>query len=89
MANYQHWGVQQPGNLLEPNNQFPPEFCAGSNLSMGIASHDKKGVVFDGVGGWADRRCNERYIFVCEVQREWRVRRGVAVAPAGGSVQAQ
>jgi hypothetical protein len=71
MGNYQHWGVVQPGNVLEPNNQLPPEYCAGSNLSMGIATYDKKGVVYDGAGGWADRRCSERYVFICEVQREY------------------
>ncbi len=68
MGNYQHWGVQMPGNILEPNN--PNEYCAGSNLTMGIATYDKKGVIYDGVGGWADRRCFERYVFICEVQRE-------------------
>jgi hypothetical protein len=70
MGNYQHWGVYQPGAVLEPNNLFPPEYCAGSNLTMGIATYNKRVVTFDGVGGWADRRCGERHIFVCEVQRE-------------------
>jgi hypothetical protein len=70
MGNYQHWGVVMPGSLLEPNNQIPDEYCAGSNLTMGISTYDKKGVVYDGVGGWADRRCFEQYVFICEVQRE-------------------
>ena len=69
-SNYQHWGVLQPGNILEPNNLQPSEFCAGSNLSMGISTYDKKGVMYDGVGGWADKRCLDKFVLICEIQRE-------------------
>jgi hypothetical protein len=30
-------------------------------------------VLFDGVGGWADEGCFQRHIFICEVERGWRL----------------
>ena len=72
MGDYQHWGVYQPGGVLEPNRLANAlEDCAGSNLTMGIATHNKRIIQYDGVGGWADRSCLESYVFICEVQREW------------------
>ena len=62
--------VYQPGARLEPNNVNPPEFCAGSNLTMGIATYNKRIITFDGLGGWADRNCLQQHVFICEVQRE-------------------
>jgi hypothetical protein len=66
VGNYQHWGVYQPGLLLEPNNQVAPEDCAGSNLTMGIIKIDKT-YGHDSVGGWADHNCQESHPYVCEV----------------------
>lgn len=76
---YQHWGVLQPGDQLEPNNLVPPESCAGSNLTMGIRPADRAPVIFDGVGGWADQNCTGQFVSVCKITREcrlhaWRVR---------------
>ncbi len=65
MGNYQHWGTIMPGRILEPNNQRPPEVCAGSNLTAGIIRYDE--LVVDGVGGWADHNCDEEYPFICEI----------------------
>ena len=70
-GNYQHWGTYMPGRRLEPNNMLPPENCAGSNTTQGILQTDKTTVIFDGLGGWADRSCFERQIFICEVERKW------------------
>ncbi len=66
VGDYQHWGVYQPGFSLEPNNMVAPENCAGSNLTMGIIKIDKT-YAMDGLGGWADRQCGERYPFICEI----------------------
>ena len=54
-GNYQHWGIA--GKDLEPNNQVPPEHCAGSNLT----------VWYTNCGGWADHNCREQYVYVCEI----------------------
>jgi hypothetical protein len=75
MGDYQHWGVFQPGGVLEPNRAASSqEDCAGANLTMGIATHSRAVVQYDGAGGWADRSCFDSYIFICEVQRGWRNR---------------
>ena len=66
VGEYQHWGVLQPGMRLEPNNLNPPEDCAGSNLTMGIVKLDKT-FGQDGIGGWADRNCEDVAPFICEV----------------------
>ncbi len=66
VGDYQHWGVLQPGNVLEPNNLVPSEDCAGSNLTMGIIKLDKTWGM-DGIGGWADHNCQEEYVYICEV----------------------
>jgi hypothetical protein len=57
---YGHWGTlvfADGGTSLEPNNLHMPEFCAVANASM----------AYDNVWGWADRNCDEKYIFVCKV----------------------
>ena len=69
-GNYQHWGTYQPGRRLEPNNMLAPENCAGSNTTQGVLQPDKTTVLFDGLGGWADHNCKEKYIFICEIERE-------------------
>jgi hypothetical protein len=69
-GNYQHWGTYQPGRRLEPNNMVAPENCAGSNTTQGVLQPDKTTVLFDGLGGWADHNCREKYIFICEIERE-------------------
>ncbi len=66
VGNYQHWGVLQPGAVLEPNNLVAPEDCAGSNLTMGIIKIDKT-FGMDGIGGWADHNCEEKYSYICEI----------------------
>jgi hypothetical protein len=55
---YEHWGTS--GNFSEPNNLIPQENCAVANFSQ----------MYDGVGGWADTRCSNSFIFMCKVQRE-------------------
>jgi hypothetical protein len=67
VGDYQHWGVYQPGFILEPNNMLAPEFCGGSNLTMGTVRVDRT-YMFDGLGGWADRPCGEKHPYICEVQ---------------------
>ena len=66
VGDYQHWGVMQPGFILEPNNLVPPENCAGSNLTMGIVKFDKTFGV-DEVGGWADQPCQAKHPYICEL----------------------
>jgi hypothetical protein len=57
---YGHWGTlayEDGSSSLEPNNLSPPEFCAVANFSMS----------YDAVWGWADRNCDEHFIYMCKV----------------------
>ncbi len=52
---YNHWGYYMPQNIIEPNNLFPPELCAGANASQ----------AYDRAWGWADTSCATSAPFVC------------------------
>ena len=52
---YGHWGYYMPQNIIEPNNLFPPELCAGANASQ----------TYDQAWGWSDTGCSVVAPFVC------------------------
>jgi hypothetical protein len=54
---YNHWGTYKPGTHLEPNNVYPPEHCAGANMTE----------AFDSAFGWGDENCDMQLPFICEV----------------------
>jgi hypothetical protein len=53
---YGHWGYYMPQNILEPNNIFPPESCAGANYTQ----------AYEGAWAWSDTRCSLAAPFICK-----------------------
>jgi hypothetical protein len=51
----------QPINSREPNNMFPPEECAVANYTE----------TFKRAWGWADVRCNDKFVYMCKTIRGW------------------
>jgi hypothetical protein len=52
-----------PNAVPEPNNLFPPEYCAAANYSQAVA----------GLFSWSDTNCGNSYIFMCWVKGEWQL----------------
>jgi hypothetical protein len=57
---YSHWGYYMPQNIIEPNNIFRQENCAGANYSQ----------AWGGAWGWSDTKCDVAYPFMCRKNRE-------------------
>ena len=57
---YSHWGYYMPQNIIEPNNIYRQENCAGANYSE----------AYDSAWGWSDTQCDKSYIFMCRDNRE-------------------
>jgi hypothetical protein len=55
-GSYSHWGYYMPQNVIEPNDKFPPENCAGANYSQAWGSG----------WGWADTNCSGVHPFMCK-----------------------
>ena len=56
---YGHWGLWEDLSGVErqePNNAFPPEFCAVANFSQ----------VHEQAWGWSDQNCEGLYIAICK-----------------------
>jgi hypothetical protein len=58
---YHHWGYYMPQNIIEPNNIFKQENCAGANHTQAWA----------GAWGWSDTKCDVSYPFLCRKNRGW------------------
>ncbi len=61
-SSYKHWGTYTVDGSAEPNNKEPPEDCAVANYT------ESYGNVF----GWADTRCENKFIFICRLIRAQR-----------------
>ncbi len=58
--NYARWGRMYlaDGRIRdEPNNLYPPEFCATANFTQ----------FQDGVWGWSDQNCDDQFAFICKI----------------------
>ena len=55
-STYQHWGYYMPQNILEPNNIFPPENCAGANFTQ----------AYDIAWAWSDASCSVKAPYICK-----------------------
>jgi hypothetical protein len=64
-STYEHWGsmVTDVGRLPEPNNAMLSENCAVANYSQAFGNPT--------AWGWADTQCNNKFLYVCKVNREW------------------
>jgi hypothetical protein len=47
----------RPGNVREPNNMIPPEFCVVANATQSYGTPSG--------WGWADTGCSGRHVFIC------------------------
>jgi hypothetical protein len=63
LPRYNNWGVFQPGDSPEPNNQFGSEYCGVANWTELVTA--------TGAWGWADTACKTQTISICKVLREW------------------
>ncbi len=59
---YSHWGSENSSQTQEPNSLRGAERC-------GVANYTQE---FDGAWGWSDTMCNETYVQICRIMREWR-----------------
>ncbi len=56
---YEHWGKGEGFNFpAEPNNFEDAEECGLGNYTQS----------FDGVWGWADAGCKQKFIFICKIR---------------------
>jgi hypothetical protein len=73
---YSHWGYYMPQNIIEPNNIFKQELCAGANQTQAWA----------GAWGWADTKCDVAYPLLCRKNRGWRAWQSACWLPGCGVV---
>jgi hypothetical protein len=59
-TDYRNWGTLSTaaGDLPEPNNQQPPEYCGACSASQARS----------GAWGWADQGCALSYVQMCRIQ---------------------
>ena len=50
-----------PQNIIEPNNIYRQEICAGANQTE----------AWDGAWGWSDTKCEAKFPFMCRKNREF------------------
>ncbi len=56
---YEHWGKGEGFDFpAEPNNFESPEDC-------GVANYTQS---FDGVWGWSDGSCKQKFVFLCKIR---------------------
>jgi hypothetical protein len=53
------WTDAEGDERQEPNNAFPPEFCA-------VANYTQK---FEDAWGWSDQNCEDVFIAICKIAR--------------------